>query len=77
MKVLPFKRLNIVQEIIDCLQDEKDEVVEALVIGKKKSGVRFSYMTFTENLPELIGYLEALKTDLTLDMISLAETSEE
>ena len=77
MSVLQFKKSNVVQEIVTCLQDESDEVVEALVIGKKKTGTRFSYMTYTDNIPELIGYLEAIKTDLTLEMITQAERDDE
>ena len=77
MTVLQFKRHNIVEEIVTSLQDESDEVVEALVIGRKKSGVRFSFMTMTDNIAELIGYLEAIKTDLTLEMITQAERDEE
>ena len=77
MTVLQFKRQNVVREIIDCLKDEADEVTEALVLGKKKSGGRFSYMTVTENIPELIGYLEAVKAELTLELISQAERPED
>ena len=77
MTILHFKRHNVVQDIIEALQDEEDEVVEALVIGRKKSGGRFSFMTVTENIPELLGYLEAVKTDLTLDLISQANRAEE
>ena len=75
MTVLKFKRHDVVQEIIGALHDETDEVVEALVIGKKKNGGIFSFMTPPENIPELIGYLEALKIDLTLEMIALADQS--
>lgn len=77
MTVLEFKRRNIVTEIIASLHDEADEVVEAIVIGKKKSGARFSFMTVIDNIPELIGYLEAVKTDLALEMISQAERSDQ
>ncbi|MFH1135452.1 MAG: hypothetical protein V1816_05140 [Pseudomonadota bacterium] len=77
MTILQFRRHNIVQEIIDSLRDEEDEVIEALVIGKKKSGARFSFMTFTDNIPELLGYLEAVKTDLALEIIDQADRAEE
>ena len=77
MTVLQFKRQNVVQDIIDSLSDEEDEVVEAIVMGKKKSGSRFSYMTYTDNIPELIGYLEAIKTELTLELIDQAERAED
>ena len=77
MTILQFKRYSVVQEIIDCLQDEQDEVTEALVIGKKKGGGRFSFMTVTDNIPELLGYLEAIKTDLALEMISQADRSDD
>jgi len=77
MTILKFQRYNVVQDIMNCLRDETDEVTEALVIGKKKSGARFSYMTFTENIPELIGYLEAIKTDLTLEMIAMSDKSDD
>ena len=76
MAVLEFKRQNVVQEIAESLKDESDEVTEAIVIGKKKSGEYFSYLTSVSNIPELIGYLEALKTDLTLEMIAHADRSE-
>lgn len=77
MTVLKFERYNVVQEIVDSLQDETDEVIEALVIGKKKSGARFSFMTVTKNIPELLGYVEAVKTDLALEMISQADMLDE
>ena len=77
MTVLQFKRHNIVQEIIDSLKDENDEVVEALVIGKKKSGIRFSFMTLTDNIPELLGYLEAVKMDLALEIMDQADRVDE
>jgi hypothetical protein len=77
MTVLQFKRHNVLKDVIASLNDEEDEVVEALVIGKKKSGGRFSFMTFTDNIPELIGYLEAIKTDLALEMIDQADRSED
>lgn len=73
MTILQFKRLGVVEEIVDCLRHDTDDVVEALVIGKRKSGARFSYMTYTDNIPELVGYLEALKTDLILEMIAQAD----
>ncbi|MBW2623158.1 MAG: hypothetical protein JRD68_09655 [Deltaproteobacteria bacterium] len=76
MAILEFKRQNVVEEIASTLQDDNDEVVEAIVIGKKKSGEYFSYLTSVDNIPELIGYLEALKTDLVLEMISQADRSE-
>ncbi|MEW6264599.1 MAG: hypothetical protein AB1641_16120 [Thermodesulfobacteriota bacterium] len=77
MTVLQFKRHNVVSEIIQSLQDDKDEVLEAIVIGKKKSGGRFSFMTVTENLPELIGYLEAVKADLVMEMITQADRADD
>ena len=77
MSILEFKRYSVVQEIIDCLSDDEDEIIEALIIGKKKSGSRFSYMTITDNLPELIGYLEAIKTDLAMEMVTQAERLDE
>jgi hypothetical protein len=73
MKVLEFKRYSVVEDIIDCLTDQDDDIIEAIVIGKKKSGSRFSYMTTTENIPELIGYLEAVKADLAMELIYQAE----
>jgi hypothetical protein len=76
MAILEFKRQNVVEEIASTLQDDSDEVVEAIVVGKKKSGEYFSYLTSVDNIPELIGYLEALKTDLVLEMISQADRSE-
>ena len=77
MTVLHFKRHNVVDELIDTLSDENDPVVEALVIGRKKSGGRFTYMTVTENLAELLGYLEALKIDLALEIMSQSERDED
>jgi hypothetical protein len=77
MTVLKFKRYNVVDDIIDTLRDDADEVIEALVVGKKQSGARFSFMTLTDNIPELIGYLEAIKTELALELIEQAEQSEE
>lgn len=74
MKVLEFKRYSILDEIISALTKSADDPLEeALVIGRRKSGARFSFMTNTDNIPELIGYLEAIKTDLTLEMIYQAE----
>ena len=77
MTILEFKRHDVVKEIIESLKDDQDEVVEALVIGRKKSGHRFSFMTSTENIPELIGYIEAIKTDLALELITQADPEEE
>ena len=77
MTVLQFKRPNLVAELIQSLRDEDDEVVEALVIGKKSSGARFSFMTEIENIPELVGYLEAIKADLVLEMLEQADRDEE
>lgn len=62
---------------MDSLTDDEDQVVEALVIGRKKSGNRFSFITYTENIPELLGYLETIKTDLVLEMITQAERGED
>jgi len=76
MSILQFKRHSIVQDIINCLQNDAEEVTEAVVLGKRKNGERFSYMTITEDIPELVGYLEAIKTDLILEMISQAERSD-
>ena len=73
MKILQFKRHSVVKDVIASLTDVGDEVTEALVIGKKKNGSHFSFMTVTENIPELLGYLEAIKTDLALEMITQAE----
>jgi DNA-binding ferritin-like protein len=77
MTVLQFKRHDLVEEIIENLTDPSDDVVEALVIGKKKSGATFSFMTEVANIPELIGYLETIKTDLVLEMITQAERGDE
>lgn len=77
MKILEFRKHHVVQDIITTLQDDEDEIVEAIVIGKRKSGGRFSYMTVSDNIPELIGYLEAIKTDLALQLAELAERYEE
>lgn len=74
MKVLEFKRYSVLDEIVSALTDSTDDPLEeALVIGRRKSGARFSFMSNTDNIPELIGYLEAIKTDLTLEMIYQAE----
>jgi hypothetical protein len=77
MTVIQFKRHDLVTEIIENLTDQSDEVVEALVIGKKKSGATFSFMTEVNNIPELIGYLETIKADLVLEMITQAERGDE
>ena len=77
MTVLQFKRHDLVAEIIENLSDKSDDVIEALVIGKKKSGATFSFMTDIANIPELIGYLEAIKADLVLEMIAQAERGDE
>ena len=77
MTVLQFKRHDLVAEIVDNLSDQSDDVIEALVIGKKKSGATFSFMTDIANIPELIGYLEAIKADLVLEMIAQAERGDE
>ena len=78
MKILEFKRYSILDEVIDALtKPADDQLEEALVIGRRKSGARFSFMTNTDNIPELIGYLEAIKTDLTLEMIYQAERDDE
>lgn len=77
MTVLQFKRHDLVTEIIENLSDQSDDVVEALVIGKKKSGATFSFMTDIANIPELIGYLEAIKADLVFEMIAQAERGDE
>ncbi len=74
MKVLEFKRYSVLDEVLDALtKPAEDPLEEALVIGRRKSGARFSFMTNTDNIPELIGYLEAIKTDLALEMIYQAE----
>lgn len=74
MKILEFKRYSVLDEVLDALTKQgDDQLEEALVIGRRKSGSRFSFMTHTDNIPELIGYLEAIKTDLTLEMIYQAE----
>ena len=78
MKVLEFKRYSVLDEIISALTGAVDDPLEeALVIGRRKSGARLSFMTNTGNMPELIGYLEAIKTDLTLEMIYQAERDDE
>ncbi len=78
MKVLEFKRYSILDEVLAALSKETDDPLEeALVIGRRKSGARFSFMTDTDNIPELIGYLEAIKTDLTLEMIYQADRDDE
>ena len=78
MKVLEFKRYSVLDEIVSALTKSVDDPLEeALVIGRRKSGARFSFMTNTDNIPELIGYLEAIKTDLTLEMIYQAERDDE
>lgn len=78
MKVLEFKRYSVLDEIVSALAKSADDPLEeALVIGRRKSGARFSFMTNTDNIPELIGYLEAIKTDLTLEMIYQAERDDE
>ena len=42
MAILEFKRQNVVEEIASTLQDDSDEVIEAIVVGKKKEwGVLF------------------------------------
>lgn len=73
MSVIQFKRHHLVDEIIDALRDENTDITEAIVIGKKNDGTRFTFMTGTDNIPELIGYLEAVKTDLVIEMITQAE----
>lgn len=74
MKILEFKRYSVLDEVLDALgKSAEDPLEEALVIGRRRSGSRFSFMTNTDNIPELIGYLEAIKTDLTLEMIYQAE----
>lgn len=78
MKILEFKRYSVMDEVMDALTKPADDPLEeALVIGRRKSGARFSFMTSTDNIPELIGYLEAIKTDLTLEMICQAEREDE
>jgi len=74
MKILEFKRYSVLDEVLAALGKPADDPLEeALVIGRRRSGSRFSFMTNTDNIPELIGYLEAIKTDLTLEMIDQAE----
>ena len=74
MKILEFKRYSVLDEVIAALnQPDEDQLEEALVIGRRRSGARFSFMTNTDNIPELIGYLEAIKTDLAMEMIYQAE----
>ncbi len=80
MKILEFKRYSVLDEVLSALTKPSDDPLEeALVIGRRRSGARFSFMTNpnTENLPELIGYLEAVKTDLTLEMIYQSERDDE
>lgn len=79
MKILEFKRYSVLDEVIEALTTPNggDTLEEALVIGRRRSGARFSFMTNTDNIPELIGYLEAIKTDLTLEMIYQAEREDE
>jgi hypothetical protein len=65
-------------EVVEALTSPaEDPLEEALVIGRRRSGSRFSFMTNTDNLPELIGCLEAIKTDLTLEMIAQAERDDD
>lgn len=74
MKILEFKKFSVLDEVVDALTRPTDDpLAEAMVIGKRESGVYFSFMTRTDNIPETIGYLEAIKTDLALEMISRAE----
>jgi len=78
MKILEFKRYSVLDEVLSALSKQTDDPLEeALVIGRRRSGARFSFMTNTDNIPELIGYLEAIKTDLTLEMIYQAERDDE
>ena len=78
MKVLEFKRYSVLDEVLGALtRPAEDPLEEALVIGRRKSGARFSFMTNADNIPELIGYLEAIKTDLTLEMIYQAERDDD
>ncbi len=78
MKILEFKRYSVLDEVLAALGKSGDDPLEeALIIGRRKSGARFSFMTNTDNIPELIGYLEAIKTDLTLEMIYQAERDDE
>ncbi|KXS56145.1 MAG: hypothetical protein AMR96_04080 [Candidatus Adiutrix intracellularis] len=78
MKILKFKRYSILDEVLAALtKPSDDQLEEALVIGRRRSGARFSFMTNTNNIPELIGYLEAIKTDLTMEMIYQAERDDE
>jgi len=78
MKILEFKRYSVLDEVLEALTKPSDDPLEeALVIGRRRSGARFSFMTSTDNVPELIGYLEAIKTDLTMEMICQAERDSE
>ena len=78
MSILQFKRYSVMDEVVEALTSQGDDTLEeALVIGRRKSGARFSFMTNTDNIPELIGYLEAIKTDLTLEMIAQAERDDD
>ena len=78
MKILEFKRYSVLDEVLEALTKPSDDpLAEALVIGRRSSGSRFSFMTSTDNIPELIGYLEAIKTDLTMEMIYQAERDSE
>ncbi len=54
------------------MHDERDEVMKALVIGKKKSGAIFPYMTQTETFRNHSA-IGSLMTDLSLEMIAQAE----
>jgi len=74
MSVLEFKRYSVLNEVLEALQTPSDDPMEeALVIGRRKSGLRFSMMANVDNIPELIGYLEVVKTDLALEMIYQSE----
>jgi hypothetical protein len=78
MKILEFKRYSVLDEVLEALTKPSDDpLAEALVIGRRRSGSRFSFMTSTDNIPELIGYLEAIKTDLTMEMICQADRDTE
>ena len=78
MKILEFKRYSVLDEVLEALtKPSEDPLAEALVIGRRRSGARVSFMTNTDNIPELIGYLEAIKTDLTMEMIYQAERDSE
>ncbi|MGL4208131.1 MAG: hypothetical protein ACRCTY_01955 [Candidatus Adiutrix sp.] len=74
MSILQFRKYSVIDEVVEELTSLSDDPLEeALIIGRRKSGARFSFMINIENLPELIGYLEVIKTDLTLEMITQAE----